>query len=305
MRNLLLRVHTAEDIDAQVEKIFRGLGSPKPPLSLDDVRELLKLDRRYYSSRDDSVLRDVASRIYVASKQILARPTLLIDAIRKADLKALYIPDQKRILLDKDLPILKHRWNEAHEIGHSIIPWHMSTAMLGDDKITLSEACNEHTESEANYAAGRLLFFRDQIVEEVNDVRPTMKHIRQFKESYGNTMTCTLWRVIESSRRTICGAISEHPHRLSDSFNEADPLRYFIRSPKFARSFSSVSEMELWKHIRCYCSGRKGGPLGESEITLIDDNGEAHDFHFETFFNSYDALTLGVYLRKRPMVASF
>ena len=158
MRNLLLRVHTAKDIDAQIEKIFRGLGSPSPPLSLDDVRALLKLDRQYYSSHDDNALREVASKIFVATKQIITRPTILLDAIRKADLKALYIPDQKRILLDKDLPILKHRWNEAHEIGHSVIPWHKAT-WRGDDKNTLSEACAEHTENEANYAAGRLLFF--------------------------------------------------------------------------------------------------------------------------------------------------
>jgi hypothetical protein len=45
VRNSLLRVHTAQDIDDQVDKVLRGLGNPPPPLSLDDVRALLKLDR--------------------------------------------------------------------------------------------------------------------------------------------------------------------------------------------------------------------------------------------------------------------
>ena len=38
------------DIEGQVDKILRGLGYPEPPLNLDDVRALLKLDRQYYST---------------------------------------------------------------------------------------------------------------------------------------------------------------------------------------------------------------------------------------------------------------
>lgn len=303
MRNSLLRVRTAEDIDNQIEKIFRGLGSPSPPLKLDDVRALLNLDREYYSSRDDSALKEVASKLFVASKQIIARPTILLDAVRKAELKALYIPDQKRILLDQDLPILKHRWNEAHEIGHSVIPWHRST-WLGDDKNTLSEACTAHIEGEANYAAGRLLFFRERFIEEVNDSKPTIESIRALTKIYGNTMTSTLWRVIESSNRTIFGAVSCHPHHLGPDFNAADPLRYFIRSSKFARRFSNTSENNIWSHLQKYCSQAKGGPLGQAEVLLTDDNGEYQEFLFETFFNRYDALTLGVFQRKHSISIS-
>jgi hypothetical protein len=47
--------------------------------------------------------------------------------------EALYLPNRKRILLDNDLPPLKHRWNDAHEIGHDIIPWHAGM-MLGDSE---------------------------------------------------------------------------------------------------------------------------------------------------------------------------
>jgi len=40
-----------------------------------------------------------------------------------------------------------------------------------------------------------------------------------------------------------------------------------------------------------------GGLLGEAELILTDDNDDRHRFHFETFFNQYDALTLGRYVR--------
>ena len=125
MRNTLLSIRTARDIDAQIDKILRDLGDPEPPLSLDLVRELLRLDRNYYSSTDDGVLREVSHRLLVAGKQILARPTILFDAIRKFELKALFLPDRKRILIDSTLPDAKQRWSEAHEIGHSVIPWHV------------------------------------------------------------------------------------------------------------------------------------------------------------------------------------
>ena len=82
------------------------------------------------------------SRMKIAGRQVLLRPTILGDAVRSLSLKALYLPDQKRILLDKDLPPLKHRWNEAHEIGHDIIPWHAGM-MLGDTEQTLTPACHE------------------------------------------------------------------------------------------------------------------------------------------------------------------
>ena len=88
------------------------------------VRDLLKLDRGYYSTTDDGLMREMISRMRVAGKQVLLRPTLLREAVCTLSSKALYIPDRNRILLDEDLPPLKHRWNEAQEIGHDIIPWH-------------------------------------------------------------------------------------------------------------------------------------------------------------------------------------
>ncbi len=59
---------------------------------LRNVRELLKLDRGYYSTTDDSLLRETFSKMKVARRQVLLRPTLLRDAVRALSLKALYLP---------------------------------------------------------------------------------------------------------------------------------------------------------------------------------------------------------------------
>jgi hypothetical protein len=116
MRNTFLDVRTTRDIDAVVSKILKGLGNPEPPLDLDDVRTLQKLDRQYYSSVEDGPLREYISKAYIGAKQVFLRPTLILEVVRKRSLKALYLPDRKRILIDSSEPQLKWRWNEAHEI---------------------------------------------------------------------------------------------------------------------------------------------------------------------------------------------
>jgi hypothetical protein len=301
LKNILIRERTARDIDEQVSKVLRGLGNPEPPLSLDEVRELQRLDRGYYSSTEDGALREVAHRLLVAGKQVLARPALLGEAVKKWSLRALYLPDRKRILIDKDLPESKQRWGEAHEIGHSIIPWHEST-MLGDNKQTLTPACHEQIENEASYAAGQLLFLQQRFVREARDLGVGIDAIKTLKRRYGNTITTTLWRYIEQSETPLLGCISYHPHRLPPDFNPTAPFRYFIGSRKFIEQFSNVREPDIFKAIRSYCQNRRGGPLGAADVILADDSGKRHVFHFETFFNQYDALTVGAYKRQHSLV---
>ena len=298
-RNRVLSAKTAEDIDERVERILRGLGHPEPPLRLEDVRELLKLDREFYTADDPGVLRETVSRIRIAGIQVLERPTLLIDAIRKASLQALYLPDRRRILLDGSLHPLKHRWSEAHEIGHSIIPWHHEV-MLGDDSLTLRPVCQEAVEAEANFAAGRLLFLRKRFTDEARLLEPSIEAIQALREIFGNMLSTTLYRVVESFGvdRPLVGMISGHPHasRRRHDFDPSSPCRHFIQSPAFRRHFGKTSEVQLFGDVSAYCGPQGGGPLGEDELILTDDNGDRHRFKFETFFNRYDALTLGKYL---------
>ena len=296
----MVAVKTANDIDKRVKRVLRGLDYPEPPLRLEDVRELLQLDREFYTSDNPSVVKEVISRMRVAGIQVYKRPTLLVDAIEKFSLKALYLPDRKRILLDKTLPKLKHRWNEAHEIGHSIIPWHHDV-MLGDNNLTLSQDCREQVEAEANFAAGRLLFLCDRFADEAKSLEPSIATIQELKRIFGNTLSTTLYRFVESvgDDLPIVGMITRHPHisqRPSD-FDPFDPCRHFIRSPAFVRRFRTVSELEMFEKVAGYCGAQKGGPLGEDVLLLADDNGDQHGFYFETFFNRYDALTLGKYLQ--------
>lgn len=303
MKNIQIKARTVADIDAQVAKILRGLGTPEPPIDLRLVRELLKLDRAYYSTADDSALRETVNKLTVAGLQVLKRPTLLLDAVRSLSLKALYLPDQKRILLDQDLPPLKHRWNEAHEVGHDIIPWHAGM-MMGDSEKELTPWCHAQMEAEANYAAGQILFMAERFVEEAGASAPTLAMVRELNGKFGNTITSTLWRYVEQVRPDLpmVGLVTGHPHqsRRKAEFNPAEPCRYCVQSPSFIRRFGAVTEIDLFRRIASYCGAQRGGRLGEAEILLMDAAQTRHLFRFETFFNRYEALTLGVWVRPAP-----
>jgi Zn-dependent peptidase ImmA (M78 family) len=298
-KSLIVSPRTASDIDQRVDRILRGLGNPQPPLKLEDLRELLKLDLQFYTSDNPSLIQEVVSRMRVGAKQIIKRPTLLFDAISKFSLRALYLPDRKRILLDKNIPQLKHRWNEAHEIGHSILPWH-DEMMHGDTENTLSQHCHEHIEAEANFAAGRLLFLRDRFTDEALSLSPQIVTIQSLQKTYGNTMSTTLYRFVESigAERPVVGVITGHPHiqRRSADYDPKNPCRHFIQSLAFSKMFGRISEIDVFKKISGYCGNQRGGMLGREELLLSDDNGDLHRFSFETFYNRYDSLTLGVHI---------
>ena len=294
MKNILLSARTARDIDNHIDRLLRDLGNPGPPIRLEDVRQLLRLDLGYYSAADAGFVREVVHAVKIGARQALERPTLLVDAIRQLDLKALLLPDRKRILLDSALPILKQRWSEAHETVHSILPWHGAVTM-GDTKLTLAPGCHQQIEAEANYGAGRLLFLGGRFAERTRDVAPTMRNIMALHNDFGNTITTTLWRYVEGSDRILFGLVSIHPHQSPEHVNARDVCRYFIRSPQFALIFSDGIEKEIFRQLSGYCSHRKAGPLGQGEVILADANGAPHAFSCETFSNSYDVLTLGVY----------
>jgi hypothetical protein len=253
MKNIIVTGYEAQDIQAQVDKILRGLGNPEPPLKLEEVRELLRLDRRFYSSEDQSAVREVVSRLLVAGKQVVKRPTILFEAIRKAKLSALWLPDKKRILIDESVPQLKHRWSEAHEIGHSIIPWH-SNLHLGDNEFSLNPTCHAQMEAEANYAAGRLLFLQDRFRRDALDCAISIASVKSLKRAFGNTMSSTLWRYVEEvgGASPMVGVICCHPHRPSSDFDPNNPCRH---------SFSKISAKNLFQVIQAYCGSQSGGPL--------------------------------------------
>lgn len=277
MRNIILSTGTTREIDQQVEKVLRGLGNPEPPIDLEAVYKLLELDPQYYRSAEDGVVRETISRVKVGAKLVFKDPIRIWDAIRKADLKALYIPEQRRILIDGDLHEMKKRWNGAHEVGHSLLDWHQDYT-LGDDQFTLHPIYHEQIEAEANYAAGRLLFLQNRFVDEVTGSRHTLKGLQKVAQSFGNSWTSTIYRTVESLDVPAFAVIGAHPQK-----SREERVRHLVSSPSFQKHFPDFDETEAEAVLRSYCLWKNTGPLGNSEFTLTDVRNEEFTFVIESF----------------------
>jgi Zn-dependent peptidase ImmA (M78 family) len=301
MKNLYLRQRIADQIDDQVEKVLRDLGYPEPPLKLDIVRDQLKLDLKYYGSEKDGFLNEVIHRAKLGAQQIANAPVAFWSAIKKWDLKAMFFPDRKQILLDETVPSIKWRWSEAHEIVHSVLSWHQHL-MPVDSSLTLSPGCSFKMEAEANYGAGRLLFLQNRFVAEALSSPADWKHIQRLSKTYGNTLTSTLWRLVEILSIPAVGIVCKHPRFRDDDYDPNEPLKYFIRSLEFEKKFSSFTEFDAMAVFESYCRRSRGGPLGSKVALIKDDNGEEHEFLFESFSNTHEALTLATYVRKYPAI---
>lgn len=291
----------SSDIDKLVNRMLRDLGNPEPPLSLREVRELLKLDLKFYKRSDATLIEELTHRMRVAGKQIFARPHLLLEAIQKLDLKALWVPDKKRILIDQDVPRLKHRWIEGHEICHGIIPWH-GEFLFGDNKQTLTPACDEIIEAEANYAAGRLLFLGDRFSEEALSLEANFDSIKRLGKRYGNTMTTTLWRMVEEREpgRAVFGLISGHPNHENIGKTE----ERLMRSNAFREKFGNILLEDAYNLLKKHISHRAKGPVAYAQDILMDKNGDEYEFNIESFCNTHDVLTYGLCIGKRKVIVS-
>lgn len=284
-----------QEIELLVRKILRDLGNPEPPIHLSQVRQLLALDLKYYSSTDVGPLAEFAHRIKVAGKRILADPGVLLDAVKKAKLSGLWLPDNRQIFIDQEVPEPKHRWIEAHEITHSFIPWH-SEFLLGDNELTLDPTCHEIIEAEANFGAGRLLFLGDRFSLEARDSAPSFRSIKALQSRYHNTLTTTFWRFVEDrDPEAVCfGLISRHPnHPTIGAREDGNPIHHFITSLGFRRKFPHATSKDVFAMVRRQCSYRTKGPVLDGIDVLLDANGTPCRFHLDGFCNSYHLLTFG------------
>lgn len=294
MKNTPVGAHEAEDLRRLVERVLRDVGNPEPPLDLRVIREALRLDLQFFSLEDPTFLQRAAHKFRVGAKQVIARPGLIIEAVRKANITGIFQPDEKRIIIDSGAPQLKHRWIEAHEIGHSLAPWHQCF-MFGDNDETLLPSCHDELEREANFAAGQLTFLQSRFVEEACDSTASLGVVRALASAFGNTITSTLWRFVEEAHKdeALVGIVERKGEPKSGV-----PREYCIESPAFREMFGQLDEPSLLAAVRqCKSPHRKLGNVGEGNVTLVDDNGGRHLFQFECWANKYYTLSLGQYVR--------
>ena len=160
--------------------------------------------------------------------------------------------------------------------------------MFGDTEVTLSPSCHERIEAEANFGAGRLLFFQDQLRSFISISTPNFALVQAIKKRYGNTLTLSLWRLIEALDVPALGMVGPPPWETSAS--GAASCRYFIRSATLIEQFANVTENHACSLLRTCSRQRRGGPIADDDVVLVDDCRQEHRTHLESFFNNYLAL---------------
>lgn len=283
MKNPIIKDSVKRRIDSSVTRLLNDVSSFEPPLNLANVRRKLKLDLQYYSGSDPSHMRQLTHTLLIAGDEFLRKSRPVSWIVKKFGLKGFLFWDLNEIHIDEDLHDLKLRWAESHEIGHRLCGWHKHY-LLGDRKSELSPMCHAKIEAEANYASGQLLFLRDRFVEELMSKPIDFKHLKNLSSIFGNTMTTTLWRLVEEYRgpEAVVGIVSGHPHRRDEDFDALNPCKNVIESPKFREKFSDTTEVQLFAKLQEACNWKRGGMINENEVELIDNNGDSHSFVFES-----------------------
>lgn len=290
MQNNYLDRKTALDIQCRVDRLFKEMGVKEPPLNMDDVMDHLSVDHSYYDLEDPGFLRDVWHKLQIGTHKIS-------KIIKKVELKAIWLPDSGQIVVDNTVPNTKRKWINAHEVTHSIIPTHREF-FLGDTAETLDPVYHEMLEAEANFGASELIFIGEKFTLDGLDCTPSFNSIRLLGKTYGNSLPTTLRRFILFSHDIPMIGIISKPWWEDALENGKSRCRYFITSHKFESQFSEIQDKAVFELIDVGIEKRRGGPVGNGIITLKDDNQDNHIFHWESFFNRYDVITLITHLKK-------
>jgi hypothetical protein len=83
--------------------------------------------------------------------------------------------------------------------------------MMGDTEYSLTPDCHEQVESEANYGAGRLLFLQCLFEEFVRRSKPSFDLVQDAKKQFGNTLTTSFWRLVETLDIPVLDVVGQHP----------------------------------------------------------------------------------------------
>lgn len=286
MKYVIVPSAEAKAIEGRVDRLLADLGRPKPPVSLAQVRAIQKLDIRYYSISNPDFMDRMAHKMRVAGK-VLQEPMRLVQAVKQMDLKALLLPDAKKILIDDDLHDIKKRWAEAHEITHDLLDWHQDY-MYGDSEVMLLPSYEEMIEAEANLGAGLLLFPRYYLDDYLSGRDPLMSVALKLAEDSGNSITAAGWRIAEYSNRPTFFMVCD-----SGSLKDAAP-KHMAVSRSFEQRFGHIAASQLFTIVKGNAHHARGGPLGTFTYALRDVEGRQHEFVFDVFgIGGLGILTLG------------
>lgn len=284
-------VQTRIEIEKENRIILKEIGIKNPPISVEDVLEHLKLHRRFYNLEDPDLLERFWHKVKIQKCN-------LFNLVRKkAKIVAMWFPSESQIYIDSCLPKPKQKWATHHEVEHRILTWHRAF-YLGDTVQTLDPEYQEMLEEEANYGTSYLMFCGGLFTIEALDTKPEWASIKLLSQRYSNSLVTTLRRYVVASHEIPMAAFINTPHWQEKPENQLNRWRHFVKSSKFISQFGNIHPSLVLDQINSNIIERRGGIVGDFSIYLEDINGDMHEFYGESFYNTYDVLTLIVYKKQ-------
>ena len=85
-----------------------------------------------------------------------------------------------------------------------------------------------------------MLFLKEIFDEFVRSSRPCFDLVQGAQKEFGNTLTTSFWRLVETLDIPALGVVGKHPHHERRAIDPRQPFRYFIRSRRFLDRFSGI-----------------------------------------------------------------
>ena len=287
MRRSGLDLPTKTDIDRRVERVLKDAGFSEPPVDIATVLEILQLDRGFYDLSEPSFVRRIWHRTKIGTHK-------LREVAESVRLQALLLFDEKRVLLDRALPMPKHDWASAHEAAHQIIPWH-GEFCRGDTASTLDPDWHEQIEAEANFAASSLLFCGRVFTLQARETDPCWASVETLRKDHRKSLVTTARRYVTAGPKCPMLLVISTPSWEPKPVDQAGRVRHVVPSPEFESRFPLPDHEALRTAIDSNTWPCRGGPAGELLHSLADRNGSQHIFSAECFFNRYYIITLFVH----------
>lgn len=281
---------TRREIDKVAWQVLRDAGIRQPPVRIENVLHHLSLYREYYDLQSPGFLDRAQHKIQIHGRR-------LVDVVQKIRLKAVLFYDEDRIVVDQNLPLLKRDHPSFHEVAHRILPWH-GTYFRGDTAQTLDPDWHEALEAEANCGASALMFCGPVFTSEACETVQEWATVAALKARYGKTYVTTLRWYVEHGPALPMAMLMSTPLWKEKPADQPKRWRYFVGSKQFHERFGNATAEDVLSEVDGNVLESRSGLVGDFTSCLTDVNGERHEFRLESFYNTYDILTLLVHKRR-------
>ncbi len=281
---------SAQEIDYHVDILLRTASARgRFPTPVEDLLEAQKLSMPDVtdSPLDPAILAMAPPALRQKMAGVLPKVEAMLDRpTRRVHVVSSHIKGKQRLSI-------------CHEIGHDILPWHREFYYF-DRAEHLDPGVQIEIETEANYAAIRLLLQQEVFVNLARDLRRDTAAVKDLAARFACSLHATFWHFVETQTTTVAGLVlARSPQGEPDSYRFS--VKKAVGSPLFCCQFALAEAPPRFLSVRDYPdllaawrTLERFDKPGEANMLLPARDGSTSWFRCELFSNSYNLFLLMV-----------